>query len=110
MHFLQNSQRERGEIKNLHSHICINVITSCGRFALSPAFGALEQRGASRKPGIKIIAPALMTCDEVDISWIFQPCASSCGADDLFGGSSGIVRYFNILSFNLLAGGVCDNE
>ena len=60
------------------------------------------QRGAvSRQPGNKIIAPALMTCDEVDISWIFQPCASSCGADDLFGGRSGIVRYFNILSFNL---------
>ena len=51
-----------------------------------------------------------MTCDEVDISWIFQPCDSSSRADDLFGGSSGIVRYFNILSFNLLAGGVCDNE
>ena len=31
-----------------------------------------------------------MTCDEVDISWIFQPCDSSSGADDLFGGSSGI--------------------
>ena len=37
MHFLQNSQRERAEIKNLHSHICINVISSSGRFALSPA-------------------------------------------------------------------------
>ena len=110
MHFLQNSQRERANIKNLHSHKCINVISSSGRFALSPAFGALEQRGASRKPGIKIIAPALMTCDELEISWIFQPCASSCGADDLFGGSSDIVRYFNLLSFSLLAGGICDNE
>ena len=45
MHFLQNSQRERAEIENLHSHICINVISSSGRLALSPAFGALEQRG-----------------------------------------------------------------
>ena len=70
----------------------------------------LQRGAASRKPGIKIIAPALMTCDEVDISWIFQPCDSSSGADELFGGSSGIVRYFNILSFNLLVDGVCDNE
>ena len=60
------------------------------------------QRGAvSRQPGNKIIAPVLVTCDEVDISWIFEPCASSCGADDLFGEGPGIVRYFNILSFNL---------
>ena len=66
-----------------------------------PCVTWLQRGAASRKPGNKIIAPALMTCDEVDISWIFQPCASSCGADDLFGGSSGIVRYFNILSFNL---------
>ena len=70
----------------------------------------LQRGAASRKPGIKIIAPALMTCDELEISWIFQPCASSCRADDLFGGSSDIVRYFNLLSFSLLAGGICDNE
>ena len=29
----------------------------------------LQRGAASRKPGIKIIAPALMTCDEVDISF-----------------------------------------
>ena len=45
MHFLQNSQRERAEIKNLHSHMCMNVISSSGRFALPPLFGELEQRG-----------------------------------------------------------------
>ena len=49
MHFLQNSQRERAEIKNLHSHICIDVISSSGRFALPPAFGELEQRGDEEK-------------------------------------------------------------
>ena len=31
-----------------------------------------------------------MTCDEVDNGDLFQPCDSSCRADDLFGGSSGI--------------------
>ena len=50
MHFLRNSQRERAEIKNLHSHICINVISSSGRFALPPLFGELEQRGEQLTP------------------------------------------------------------
>ena len=47
MHFLQNSQRERAIVKNLHSHICINVISSSGRLALPPLFGELEQRGVN---------------------------------------------------------------
>jgi len=61
-----------------------------------PCVTWLQRGAASRKPGIKIIAPALMTCDELEISWIFQPCASSCRADDLFGGSSDIVRSVNV--------------
>jgi len=32
-----------------------------------PCVTWLQRGAASRKPGIKIIAPALMTCDEVDI-------------------------------------------
>ena len=34
-----------------------------------PCVTWLQRGAASRKPGIKIIAPALMTCDEVDISF-----------------------------------------
>ena len=51
MHFLQNSQRERAIVKNLHSHICINVISSSGRLALPPLFGELEQRGEGGRGG-----------------------------------------------------------
>ena len=57
MHFLQNSQRERAKIKNLHSHICINVISSSGRFALPPLFGELEQRG--------VVVSDVLICSEI---------------------------------------------
>ena len=33
-------------IKDMHYTICLNVISSSGRFALPPLFGELEQRGA----------------------------------------------------------------
>ena len=32
-------------IKDMHYTICLNVISSSGRFALPPLFGELEQRG-----------------------------------------------------------------
>ena len=44
-HFLQNSQRDMSNIKDMHYTICLNVISSSGRFALPPLFGELEQRG-----------------------------------------------------------------